>query len=109
MQKGLFRMETPQKDLTSLQKQLLPLKMQLYPSVEKRASGVVAKPTAEDHIKIVLTTLKNPLHDFIQPHSLVIPIVIWTRLFIIFCFSIGYSHAVYPLQQLIYGSCSEKK
>lgn len=83
MQKGLFRMETPQKDLTSQQKQLLPLKMRLYPSVGKRASGVVAKPTAEDHIKIVLTTLKTLLHDFIQPHSLVIQIVMWTRIFIL--------------------------
>lgn len=70
MQKGLFRMMTPQKYLTFQQKQLLPQKMQLYPSVGKRASGVVAKPTAEDHIKIVLTTLKTPLHDFFQPHAL---------------------------------------
>lgn len=84
MQKGLFRMETPQKDLTSQQKQLLPLKMRLYPSVGKRASGVVAKPTAEDHIKIVLTTLKTLLHDFIQPHSLVIQIVMWTNFYLIF-------------------------
>ena len=83
MQKGLFRMDTPQKDLTSQQKQLLPLKMRLYPSVGKRASGVVAKPTAENHIKIALTTLKTPPHDFIQPHSLVIQIVIWTRIFVV--------------------------
>ena len=83
MQKGLFRMTTPQKYLTFQQKQLLPQKMQLYPSVGKRASGVVAKPTAEDHIKIVLTTLKTPLHDFFQPHALVIQRVVWTRTFIV--------------------------
>ena len=49
-------METPQKDLTSQQKQLLPLKMQLYPSVEKRASGVVENPTAVDLIKGTFST-----------------------------------------------------
>ena len=83
MQKGLFRMETPQNYLTFQQTQLLPLKMQLYQSVGKRASGVVAKPTAEDHIKIVLTTLKSPLRDFFQPYLLLIQRVVWAIIFII--------------------------
>lgn len=42
-----------------------------------------SKTTAKNHIKIALTTLKTPLHDFIQPHSLVIQIVIWTRIFVV--------------------------
>lgn len=49
----------------------------------KTCKWCVAKPTAENHIKIALTTLKTPLHDFIQPHSLVIQIVIWTRIFVV--------------------------
>lgn len=111
--------QLPVSDLTCQQKQLLSLKMQLYPSVRKACKWCGSKTHSQRSHK---DCPYNPSNSTSWLHSTSFTCDSDSYLDENFCcnfWPIGHSHAVFSLQQpehfrsfkiiLIYGSCSEQK